>query len=82
VSVRYWDDFDCTAETRRIAHPDTVHVHCETDRQAGEAFLRLYGRWILRSDLGDGFGHHERSLPLRYGCVRGPGGLVRAVELY
>jgi len=81
VSVFYWDDFDCTEETRQIAHPDTVHVHCETDRAAGEAFLRMYGRWIPRPDWGDGFGIHERCPPLRYGCVRGPGGLVRAVEL-
>ena len=80
MSVFYWDDFDCTEETRRIAHPSTVHVHCETDRAAGLAFLQLYGGWIPRPDLGDGFGHHERLPPGKYGCVRGPGGLVRRVD--
>jgi hypothetical protein len=83
MSALYWPDFDCTPETRRIAHPATVHVHCKTEREACLAFIDLFGEWI---DGVDGFGIYEKwsaryDSDHRYACVRGPGGLVRGVVL-
>jgi hypothetical protein len=53
----------------------------QPEREACLAFLDLLGEWI---DFGDGHGTHEKygdraAAGFRYLCVRGPGGLVRAV---
>lgn len=70
VSALYWPDFDCTPDSRRIAHTSTVHAHHDDELSACLAFLRLASEYSVLHERGE-----------RYHCVRGPGGLVRGVIL-
>jgi hypothetical protein len=69
MKVLYWDDFDCTEETRRIAHPDTIHVHSNDERELAVAFLEYAAQAGQLWKQG-----------IRYHWFRGPRGLVRDVE--
>lgn len=85
MTVLYWprDELDCTDASRRIAHESTVHMHFDTDREAGEAFVALFGPWIAFDDFGNGIHANYPALfaaNARYHCIRGPGGLVRDVK--
>jgi len=84
MTALYWPDFVCTSETRRIAHPSTIHIHCKTEREACLAFIDTFGEWIDISQMGKGFGIYEKyperyDKDIRYTCITGPGGLVRGV---
>jgi len=68
VRLLYWDDFDCTEETRRIARAETVHVHTDDETELAVAFQTHARQYPALHDQGQ-----------RYHCFRGPGGLVRDV---
>lgn len=69
MTALYWPDLDCTAESRAIAHRDTVHDHHATERAACEAWLAWMAISEARWYAGD-----------RYRCIRGPGGIMRGVR--
>jgi hypothetical protein len=68
MKVLYWDDFSCTEETRRIAHPDTVHFHSTDENKLAQAFVEYS---VQAGSL--------YAIQRRYHCFRGPKGLVRDV---
>lgn len=69
MKLLYWPDFDCTEETRRIAVPDTVHVHGTNEEELARKFIEFTERHAQLHAAG-----------MRYHCFRGPGGLIRGVE--
>lgn len=68
MTALYYADLDCTPASRAIAHPDTVHKHFTSEREACLEFIDHLGKSFDRWDAGD-----------RYRCIRGPGGIVRGV---
>lgn len=69
MTALYWQDFDCTSETRAIEHESTIHQHYTSERQACEAFVRFIAISV-----------NEWLADRRYYCIRGPGGLIRGVN--
>lgn len=72
MSALYWPDLDCDALSRSIEHEATVHEHFGNELAACEAFLGYRG--ATPAHLG------VPPLPMRFRCIRGPGGLVRGVR--
>jgi hypothetical protein len=68
------DEYDCTPEARAIERDDRVHLHFDDEREACQALLAHRDETWRSLTLT---GHFPDP---RYRCIRGPGGLLRAVS--
>jgi hypothetical protein len=74
VSALYWQDLDCTAESRAIECDRVIHRHHATERDACLDFLAYIE--TCNAQLQE----RGRTDPaLHYRCIRGPGGILRGV---
>jgi hypothetical protein len=74
-SLIYYEDHDCTVESRAIAHKDMIHQHFDHEHDALVAFVSyMRSCWEQLRRLG------HTSLNMKYRCIRGPGGVVRGVR--
>lgn len=64
----YWSELNCTHQTRKIEHVNTIHEHFDDEQDACRAFLSFMA-----------ISEDEWLAGRRYRCIRGPGGIVRSV---
>lgn len=88
MKLIYWprDEYDCTEASRRLARPDTVHLHCDSDSKALAELLRHRAGYHCSAPGGEAEDCAVRPVCLyhshkRYWCITGPNGLVRGVIL-